>query len=44
MINQQGIEVNLNKILALIKMWSPSKPKEVQSLMESVATLNIYVS
>ena len=29
MVNQRGIETNLEKIQALLDMWSPSKTKEV---------------
>ena len=32
MVTQRGIEVNSEKIQALINMKSPTKPKEVQSL------------
>ena len=43
MINQQGIEVNPEKIKALLKMNSPKKPKEVMSLAGRVATLSRFV-
>lgn len=35
MVNQKGIEVNLEKIQALVKIRSPKKPKEVQSFNKS---------
>ena len=44
MVNQQGIEANLEKIHALIKMQSPSKTKDVQSLTGRVAALNGFIS
>lgn len=43
-VNQRDIEANPNKIQALIKMWSLSKPKEVQSLTRRIATLSRLVS
>ena len=43
MVNRRGIEA-LEKIQALIDMRSPSKTKEVQSLMERVAALNRFFS
>ncbi|KAL2480495.1 Disease resistance protein TIR-NBS-LRR class family [Abeliophyllum distichum] len=44
MVNQRGIEANLEKIQALIEMRSPSSPKEVQSLMGRLAALNWFIS
>ena len=44
MVNQWGIEANLEKIQALLDMWSPSKTKEVQSLTGRVAALNKFIS
>ena len=44
MVNQQGIEANLEKIQALIDMQSLSRTKEVQSLTGRVATLNRFIS
>ena len=44
MVNQQGIEANPKKIQAFIDMKSPSKPKEVQSMTEKIATLSRFVS
>lgn len=39
MVNQIGIEANLEKINALVKMRSPQKLKEVQSLIGRIAAL-----
>ena len=44
MVNQRGIEANLEKIQALLDMRSPSKTKEVQSLTGRVAALNRFIS
>ena len=44
MVNQRGIEANLEKIQALINMWSPSRTNEVQSLTGRVAALNRFIS
>ena len=44
MVNQRGIEANLEKIQTLIDMRSPSKTKEVQSLTRKVAALNRFIS
>ena len=44
MVNQRGIEANLEKILALLEMQSPRKPKEVQSVVGWVAALSRFVS
>lgn len=43
MVNHQGIEMNLDKIRALIEMC-PIKPKEVKILTSRVAELSIFVS
>ena len=43
MVNQRGIEANLEKIQALIDMWSPSKTKEVQSLTRRAAALYRFI-
>ena len=44
MINQRGIEANLEKIKAFLEMSLPNKPKEVMSLTGRVATLSQFVS
>ena len=44
MVNQRGIEANLEKIQALMDMRSPCKAKEVQSLTRRVAALNRFIS
>ena len=44
MVSQRGIEVNPNKIQAILKMEPPKNVKEVQSLIGRVATLNRFVS
>ena len=44
MVSQRGIEVNPNKIQAILKMEPPKNVKEVQSLTGRVATLNRFVS
>ena len=43
-VTQRGIEVNLDKIRAIIEMALPRNVKEVQSLNGKVATLNRFVS
>jgi len=43
-VNQRGIEANLDKIKALIEMQPPTSKKEVQRLTGRVATLNKFVS
>lgn len=43
MVNQQGIEANLNEI-SLIKKRSLAKPKEVQSLRGKVSALIRFIS
>ena len=44
MVNQRGIEANLEKIQVLINMQSLNKKKKVQSLIGRVATLNRFIS
>ena len=44
MVNQRGIEVNPEKIKALLEMSSPKKPKEVMSLVGRVAVVSGFVS
>ena len=44
MVSQRGIEVNPNKIWAIIEMASRRNLKEVQSLNGKVAALNRFVS
>ena len=44
MVNHRGIEVNLEKIRALIDIWSPNKTNEVQSLTGRVAALSRFIS
>ena len=41
---QREIEVNPDKLKAIIKVKSPKTVKEVQSLIEKVTTLNRVVS
>ena len=43
-VTQRGIEVNLDKIRAILEMALPRNVKEVQSLNGKVATLNRFVS
>ena len=43
-VNARGIEVNLDKIKALIDMPSPRKHKDVQSLTGRMAALSKFVS
>ena len=43
-VSQRGIEVNLDKIQAIIEMAPVRNVKEVQSLISKVATLNRFVS
>ena len=43
-VNMRGIEANLEKIQALLKMKSPTKIKEVQSLTGKVAALRRFIS
>ena len=44
MLSQRGIEVNLDKIRAIIEMTSPRNVKEVRSLNGKVVVLNRFVS
>ncbi|XP_024030694.1 uncharacterized protein LOC112094325 [Morus notabilis] len=44
MVSSPGIEVNPEKIHALLDMESPRKPKEVQKLTGCVAALNRFIS
>ena len=44
MVSQSGIEVNPDKIRAIMEMTPPTSIKEVQSLNGKVATLNRFVS
>ena len=44
MVNQRGIEVNPEKLNALLEMSSPRKPKEVMSLTGRVVALSSLVS
>jgi len=43
MVSQRGIEVNLDKIQAIMKLALPKTVKEVQSLNGKVAALNRFV-
>ena len=43
-VNQRGIEANLEKIKAFLEMRSPKKPKKVTSLTGRVAVLSRFVS
>ena len=44
MVSQRGIEVNPDKIRAIIEMAPPKNVKEVQSLNGKVAALNRFLS
>ena len=44
MVSQRGIEVNPEKLRAILKISSPKMTKEVQSLTGRVATLNRFIS
>ena len=44
MVSQRGIEVNPDKIQAIMELAQPKTVKEVQSLNGKVATLNRFVS
>ena len=44
MVSQRGIEVNLEKIWAVMELEPPKTVKEVQSLNGKIATLNRFVS
>lgn len=43
MVNNRGIEANLENIRAIIGMKAPSRPREVQSLMGRIAALSWFV-
>ena len=43
MVSQKGIEVNLDKIQAIMELTPPKNIKEVQSLNDKIATLNRFV-
>ena len=43
MVSQRGIEVNLDKIQAIMELVPPKTVKEVQSLNGMVAALNRFV-
>ena len=44
MVSQKGIEANPEKVRAILDMMSPKIVKEVQKLIERIATLNKFVS
>ena len=44
MVSQRGIEVNLEKIQAILELAPPKTAKEVQSLNGKIAALNKFVS
>ena len=44
MVSQRGIEVNPDKVQAIMELTPPKNIKEVQSLNGKVATLNRFVS
>ena len=44
MVSQRGIEVNLEKVRAIINMASPKTVKDVQKLTGRIAALNRFVS
>ena len=44
MVSQRGIEVNLDKIQAIMEMAPPRNVKEMQRLNDKVAALNRFVS
>ena len=44
MVSQRGIEVNPNKIRAIMEMTPPRNVKEVQSLNGKIAALNRFMS
>ena len=44
MVSQRGIEISLDKILAIMEIASPRNIKEVQSLNGKVAALNRFMS
>ena len=44
MVSQRGIEINLDKIQAIMEMAPPRNTKEVQCLNDKVVLLNKFVS
>ena len=44
MVSQRGIEVNLEKVRAIMELEPPRTVKEVQSLNGKIAALNRFVS
>lgn len=44
MVNQKGIKANSKKILVLLDMTSPQKPKKIQSLTRRVEALSRCIS
>ena len=44
MVSQKGIEVNLEKVRAIMELGPPRTVKEVQSLNGKIAALNRFVS
>lgn len=44
MVNQRGIEINPEKIKALLNMKSPTNRKQVQSLNGRIAALSRFIS
>ena len=44
MVSQRGIEINPDKIQAIMEIAPPKNIKEVQSLNSKVAALNRFVS
>ena len=44
MVSQRGIEVNLEKVRAIMELAPPKTVKEVQSLNGKIAALNRFVS
>lgn len=44
MVSQRGIEANLEKVKAILKMSSPKTVKEVQLLTGKIVTLNRFIS
>ena len=44
MVSQKGIEVNLEKVRAIMELAPPKTVKEMQSLNGKIATLNRFVS
>jgi len=44
MIDQRGIEVNLDKIQAILQMQSPTTANEVQRLTTCIVTLGRFMS